>query len=583
MSQKSKKAFRIPGSEKIINLIKNFGPTEKTIFGFLSAVFVISSISLLWNLNQYFMIPIPADGGTISEGVIGMPRFVNPVLAISDTDKDLTSLIYSGLMRYENNELVPDLAKKYEVSSDGLVYTFTLKDNIYFHDGTPITTDDIEFTIKKAQDALLKSPRRASWADIAIEKVDNKIIKFTLKNPYAPFIESTTLGILPKHIWKNVDTEQFIFSQFNIEPIGSGPYVLKTINRDSGGLLQSYELIPFKKWNNGKPHISKMIINFYPSEKTLIEAWGEGLIENMGGISTKEALNIEKLGQDQNINHVPLPRIFGVFLNQNHAPVLVDKEVRHALDLAVDRGRIIKEVLGGYGTIVDTALPANLIDEDSNFQFSSSTYDVAKKILDKDGWIMNSNGLLEKKATKKDTPSQTLQFTLATTNIEDLKETAEIVRQEWEKIGVKVTVKIFEPGDLSQLIQSRKYDAVLFGEMIGRDMDLYPFWHSSQKNSPGFNISMYVNTKADKILEDIRTNILSAKDKKAKYDQLNDIIGEDTPAIFLYSPDYIYITSSKLQGLNLKEISTPQDRFNDIMDWFINTDKIWKIFKKNTI
>jgi peptide/nickel transport system substrate-binding protein len=199
--------------------------------------------------------------------------------------------------------------------------------------------------------------------------------------------------------------------------------------------------------------------------------------------------------------------------------------------------------------------------------------------LSKSGWAINENGILEKK-TK--TTKQTLELSISTADSTELKLIAEMVKKSWEELGAKVTVKVYEFGDLSQnIIKTRKYDTLLFGEIINKDLDLYAFWHSSQRNSPGLNVSMYVNSKADKILEDARTSF-DEKAKDSLYKSFEEIIKDDVPAIFLYSPEYLYMMSKEIKGYDMKTISSPSDRFSGIDKWYIKTDKVWEIFVKDT-
>lgn len=563
--------------------IHKFSATERVIFGLLIAIFSISVFVLVWNVNKSFMVPVPAAGGSLVEGVIGSPRFVNPILALSDVDRDLTTLVYSGLLKVENGELVPDLAKRYTISPDGLTYTFTLQDDIYFQDGEPITADDVEFTIQKAQDGLLKSPRRANWDGVSIEKISPTQIRFILKKPYAPFIENATLGILPKHIWKNVDVEQFTFSQYNIEPIGSGPYKLQSVQRDSGGLPQSYELTPYKKYIHGAAYISSLTLKFFSNEKLLLEAFSEGLIESMNSISPVEAAKLSK--GTAHIYKTPLPRIFGVFFNQNQAPVLANKEIRQALNMVVDRDRIVHQVLNDYGTKIYSPIPAGVLPDATTTPAKTlegtalvTRIENAKSLLEKNGWALNKDGILEKKVKNKD--SQLLQFSLSTSNVPELKAAAEIVKEDWEALGARVTIKIFEAGDLNQnVIRPRKYDALLFGEIVGRDLDLFAFWHSSQRNDPGLNIAMYVNSKVDKLLEEART-LSDQKERLDRFVKIEDAVTSDIPAVFLYSPDFIYTLPEKIKGAQIEHITSPGDRFETITHWYINTDDVWKVFVK---
>lgn len=559
----------------MLSIINSFSATEKVVFAMLVFIALLSALIMAWRVNHSFLVSIPSHGETMTEGIVGLPRSINPVLAFTDVDKDLSTLIYSGLMKYDNGKLIGDLSKKYTISDDGLVYTFDLKDDIRFHDGVPLTTDDIEFTIQKVQDSALKSPRRADWASVTVKKISSSQIQFILKQPYSPFLANTTIGILPKHIWKNFDADQFIFSQYNIEPIGSGPYKVKSVQRDNGDIPISYTLASFSRYINNEPYISNISINFYPNEKASIDAFNSGIIDNIAGISPEETAKIASSTNSVSILHTPLPRIFGVFLNQNNAPVLANKEVRQALSMSLDKQKIVEEILYGYGISINSPLPISSYSASSTKNISNK--DGARDILTKAGWLINKNGVLEKK-TK--TSTQVLEFSIATADAPDLKKAAEIIKSEWESIGAKVDIKVFEYGDLSQnIIKTRKYDALLFGEIVGKDLDLYAFWHSSQRNAPGLNLSMYVNSKVDKLLEDARST--SDEDKQlSDYLAFQKIIQDDLPVIFLYSPEYIYIMSNKIQGVNHGQITNSSDRWYGIDKWYISTDYVWKVFLK---
>ena len=573
-----KNEFRVKGSEKLLSIIRSFSATEKVVFGFFTIIFILSSLTLTYKAGKIFMVEIPSHGGEFTEGIIGLPRSINPVLAFTDVDKDLSTLVYSGLVKYENNDLIPDIASKYDISNDGLIYSFTLKDNVKFHDGVELTTDDIEFTIQKIQDSAIKSPKKTDWAGVTIKKINDKEIQFILKQPYAPFLSNLTLGITPKHIWKNLDADQFVFSEYNLEPIGSGPYKVEEIIKNKSGIPTKYTFSSFKKFYNGEPYISNVNINFYSNEKLAIEAYTSGEIENFAGISPKEISPIASSSKNINILHTPLPRIFGIFFNQNNSQILANKEVRQALNLVIDRDEIINKVLYGYGASISGPLPREMTEDARHSE--NSDEDIAKEILTKAGWQINKDGILEKKSTKKTGGSaQVLELSISTSDAEDLKQIAEMVKVKWENLGAKVNVKVFEFGDLSQnIIKTRKYDALLYGEAIGKNIDLYAFWHSSQKNYPGLNVAMYVNSKVDKILEEARSNS-NENERNNLYESFNQIIQEDIPAIFIYSPEYIYLMSNKINGNTLKNITSASDRFYGIDKWYITTDYVWKIFK----
>ena len=570
--------WRVPKSEKALNAIGSFSLTEKIIFYAFVGIFIATGLTLLYSMNKAFLVEVPAKGGTLQEGIIGSPRFINPLLAISEADKDLTSLVYSGLLKATpEGNLENDLALSYTVSEDGLIYDFILKDNIYFHDGKKLTADDVMFTIEKAQDVMLKSPKRPNWDGIVLEKVSDKEIRFTLKQAYYPFLENLTLGILPKHLWKGLDSDQFASSLLNVEPIGSGPYKIKSVQKNSSGLPVSYQLSSFKNYISGQPYISTLIIKLYSNESDILTAFKKGEIESLNGISPQEISKINLNGS--RIEKSTLPRVFGVFFNQNQAPVFANKEVRIALDTALDKQEIINSVLGGYGVPINEPIPPGGefdVKNASSSESSVSRLEQAQNILKKAGWSLNEESKVMEKKSKKDTIQ--LKFSISTGEAPELKAVAQKIKEQWEKIGASVDVKVFETGDLNQnIIRPRKYDALFFGEIIGRDLDLYPFWHSSQRNDPGLNIAMYTNSKVDKILEDTRT-ILDKNKRFEKYKELEKIMEEDTPVAFTYSPEFIYIVPSKIKNINLGQVTVPSERFLNISKWNIGTDKVWKVF-----
>ena len=571
--------------------MKRFSSTEKVIFGIFLVLAVITSITMAIRASDNFMISIPAHGGELREGIVGLPRTINPVLSVTDVDKDVSSLIYSGLMKYENGKLVPDIAESYSISEDGLTYDFKLRPKISFQDGTPLTTDDIEFTINKILDPNMKSPRRADWVNITINKISPTEIQFILKQEYAPFLTNTTVGIIPKHIWGSVSNEQFIFSQYNIEPIGTGPYKISSISRNSGGIPTEYLLKTWNSYAGEEPYISAIRVIFYSDLDKALEALDTNRIDSIGAIPPASA---KKLASDQaqayKIVSSSLPRVFGLFFNQNQSPILADKIVRQALEMSIDRDAIVEQVLNGYGDSIEGPLPKGILgNTNSKAKSESSEAQIAEKnkiqaenilkaqtLLVKNDWKKDSNGIFNKKIAK--TASTTLAFDIYTADSPDLRLTAELLKETWQKVGVKVNIKVFESGDLYQnIIRTRKYDALLFGEQIGKDRDLYAFWHSSQRNAPGLNVSMYTNSKVDKVLSDIRSTT-DEKKKISNYTLLEQLIKEDIPAIFLYSPNFIYAIPKNLNGIKMDTITTSSDRFNSINTWYLNTEKVWNFF-----
>lgn len=533
----------------------------------------------LTQLSMRYTVHTPVFGGTFSEGIIGTPRFINPVLAVTRADKDLSALLYDGLMRLgADGTLIPDTAESVTISEDGLTYNIVLKQNIYFHDGVHLTARDVVFTIQRIQDPVLNSPLRANFDGIVVEEVGEYEINFVLPEAYSPFIENLTFGIIPEHIWKDAGVDEFPFSRYNSEPIGSGPYKISKIDRNTSGIPTTYTLVANTGHHIGIPKIETLQFHFYPTEEKLLEAFTKGTIESVVGIDAENIKKFTLAPLTHHIERIPLPRTFALFINQNKSPALRDSAARHALNVAIDRSTLINSVLGGYGNALTSPVPPGLIDIPSYTDSFEPSVDSARDILREGGWVLNTEtNIWEKKIDGTLTP---LQFSISTSNNNSLEVTAEYLRSTWTQMGAEVTVKQFEQSDLTQaVIRPRDYETLLFGTELGRSLDYYSFWHSSQRNDPGLNVALYANITTDSILSEMRRKSKSPEQNEALSKFVNEINSE-VPAIFLYAPELLYIVPNKVKGATFKGVGDPQERFSTIHDWYIQTESIWPFFKK---
>jgi len=587
------KEFYIPRKKELLDAYASFSKKELFVFISVLVIAITSVILILSKINDTFMVDVPTNGGTITEGIIGIPTLINPVLAVSDADKDLTSLVYSGLMRkMPDGTFVPDLAESYTVSPDGITYTFKIRKDAKFQDGVKVTADDVIFTINKIKDPLVKSPRMG-WDGVTASKQDDNTVVLTLNKAYISFMDNTTLGILPLHIWKNVTTE-FNLSPLNIKAIGSGPYKIESFSKNKDGIPEKYTLKYFKDFTLGTPHIKYINIISYSNEKDLVKAMLSHTVDQAGGISPENAKSIKESGYK--INTATLPRIFGVFFNSNKNKIFADKSVIKAFDTAIDKQAIVDKVLYGYGAVINSPIPETIFSDKSNTTITNSSTQTANDMLEKDGWVLGSDGIRAKGETKPVTqtkkvgkktvttksvvssgPATKLIISLTTGDTPELKDTANIIKEQLSKIGAQVDIKIYETGQLNQIIRARDYEFLLFGQEVKHESDLFSFWHSSQRNDPGLNIALYSNKQIDSILE----NLQKTSDYEKRSDQYQNFINEfnkDKPVILLYSPKYIYATSLELNSISLNTLTTPSDRFVSIYKWYANKDHIWKIF-----
>lgn len=372
---------------------------EKIVFATLFLLFIGSFIFIFSNFYLENTKIIADRGGTHIEGVIGQPRFINPIYANSDADRDLTYLIFSGLMKYdENMNIVTDLAEKYEITEEGKVYNFYLKQNLKWADGTPFTADDIIFTIETIQNPDFKSPFLANWIGVKIEKIGELGVKFTLRKPYAAFLENSTLGIMPKHIWQDVSPENFAFDPHNLEPIGSGMYEVKKIKKDKASIT-SVTLAVNSFYYGQKPYISEIKFLFFNSQENLM---GAAQREDIKGISLNSYVEIGKNWR----NHIiSLPRYFAVFFNQERTKIFEEK-VRLALSYGTNKRDLIRQVLNitAEELINQKIVDSPILPKIYGFDLPTEIYDFdinkAKQLLEEAGYE-DRNGIREKTITKK--------------------------------------------------------------------------------------------------------------------------------------------------------------------------------------
>ena len=554
---------RLPFFQDLADYVHTLRPSDRLVFGILSAIVCLTTLISVLALEQKILIVEPAYGGTLTEGDVGSPRFINPLLAQTDTDQDLTALTYAGLMGIgPNGTLVPVLAQSYIESPDGKTYQFTIRSTARFSDGTPVTADDVVFTVQKTQDAALKSPQAVDWSDVTATALDAHTVQFTLGTPYEPFLYNTTLGILPAHLWRNVTDAEFPFSDLEAHPVGAGPFVTSKIARDSNGNITSYNLAANTRYVLGRPYLDGFVFHFYVDQPSLQTAVSKHAVESAYGVTSTTVLT------------APFARVFAIFFNVSSG-VFASQPVREALSLAINRPDIIKNVFGNYATGLTGPVPP-----DSGIDITASTTNdgvtAATTALTNAGWTYSSGT-----QSWMDSKGNTLSVTLKTSNVSELKVLAEAIQADWTQLHVQTTIQYYEPGDLGQeVIRPRSFQALLFGMVIGKDDDLYDFWDSKEAADPGLNITGYSNTAVDKLLADLRTQN-DPVTRQQDLTQINQLISADYPAAFIESPDFVYAVPKDLKGVILPQITAPSDRFANVASWYRRTESVWPFLARS--
>ncbi|MEK7496041.1 MAG: peptide ABC transporter substrate-binding protein [Patescibacteria group bacterium] len=550
---------------------KTFSRSERLIFIASFLIFIASFVFIGVNFFDEKTTLASISGGRYTEGIIGQPSFVNPVFAgNNDSDRDLIELIFSDLS---------DLAENYKTNGNGKVWNIRLKESVVWHDGEPITSDDLIFTIKTIQEPDSHSSLFSSWQGIVVERISEREVKLTLPKTYG-FFESTLkeLRPIPKHLFEALPASNLRLSDYNLEPIGSGPFKFVSFKKERSGFIDEYRLTRNESYFNQKPYLEEIVLKFYQNEDELIKAFNSGAIDGFGGLNPK---NISKIIINHQVFKLLMPRYYAVFLNPYSRAVLKDKNIRLALNYGVDKKSLVEKVFDGQAVWPAGPLTLGMKGYTAGaYPEEDFSVEKANRILDDLGWQLNTDGIREKKIKKE---SERLEFNLVVPQISFLIETANLIKEDWSKIGVKLNLIIRPTVEINdEAVKNRDYEMLIFGNIFRNNdvPDLSSFWHSSERFYPGLNLALYENKTADSLIESIRKN-LNERNRELALAILQSLIIRDMPAIFLYSPDYFYISKTSLKGFDDLEqrrriISLPSDRFKNIEKWYVKTARVFK-------
>lgn len=543
---------------------------ERNVLAIASLLALASFVTLGVRFINRHMVPYPRSGGSYTEALVGQPQFINPILAhASDVDLDLTELIYRGLFCIdERGQVVGDLATHSEMSADGKTYIITLSQNATWQDGEPITSSDVLFTFNLIQDPATQSPFLKTFKGMQIEVVDEHTVKMTLETAYAPFLSTLTVGILPEHVWSDILATNIGLTEYNLQPIGSGPFQFQSLTKDRLGTIKSYRVERFPNYEGQKSYLNDITFRFYADGTAALDALKRHKVQGIGTITSDMASALAK--ESVTVRALRLPQYTAVFYNLKNNAIMKDAAVRSALGQAVDKNALIRDALDGAAESIATPILPGFVGHNPEVKDPAFDPEAAKKTLDDAGWKLPDGNQVRKKGDRE------LSITLTTVDRPDYSKVADALKQDWKAIGVAVDIRTFSSSDiLRKAVKPRLYDALLFGEIIGNDPDPYPFWHSSQGIDPGLNLSVYVDKKADQLLEEARQTS-DQEQRRLKYLEFQNILAADQPALFLYNPLYFYALPKKMGGFAMDRITVPSDRFDGVEEWYLKTRRQWQ-------
>ncbi|HET7673291.1 MAG TPA: peptide ABC transporter substrate-binding protein [Candidatus Saccharimonadales bacterium] len=554
--------------------LTNLAKVKRFVIGWL----LLMSLLLLVGVFQFgflrdkyqklYFIP----GGTFTEGIVGTYTNTNPIYAAGSVDSSVSKLLFSGLFSYGTDQrLEPDLAQSMDIDKTEKIYTVKLRDNLRWHDGQPLTAEDVVFTFKTIQNPDAQSYLLPSWKGIKVDAKDARTVVFELPNRLSSFPDSLTTGIIPRHLLKDIPPEQLRSNDFNtIHPVGSGPFKYDTVEvqkdedrpelkREQIGLLANYG------YYKGSPGIKRYIINTYDNQADLLKAYDGKKIDAVSGLG-----EINKAYADDQLNNiysVPLAGQTLVFFKSSEG-ILADAKVRRALVLGANRQEIIKST-GQVLKESDEPLLSVQFGYDKKYSQQTGSLKQAQKILKKDGWKFDpAKGVRVKKGRE-------LRINLYALDNNEYKRVTNELKKQWAELGVGVNISLQKDEDLKGTVSSRSYDALLSTISIGADPDVFAFWHSSQadeRSRSRLNFSNYKSQKADLSLEAGRSRS-SPKVRAIKYRTFLKEWKKDSPALALYQPNFTFIVRSPFNGFDSKGLISPIDRYSNVDSWMIRQQR----------
>ena len=518
--------------------------------------------------------PEPVRGGTYAEAIVGSPTRLNPVLdSFNQVDRDIDRLIYSGLVRFDDQGAPqPDLAANWAITADAMTYTVTLRDDATWHDGAPVTSDDVVYTFSKLQDSDYPGPAdlQAMWQQISLTKIDDRTVQFKLPEPFAPFLDYLSVGLLPDHLLRGVSAGDLVNHPLSLQPVGTGPFRFEGFDIKTGK-IRRVSLAAFKDYYGQPPYLERVDLYFFDSPAEALQAYQAGDVQGLSG-PTGETLQALLRDPGTNAYSARLPSAGIVFLNTRHPEktFLGDKRVRQALLLAINRQSIIDRFFMGQAIVATgPVLPGTWAYAQS---LSPLPFDPerAASLLDAAGWrvpLGATPGTPDYVRSLDDLP---LAFELLHPDDPTHLAISQALQEYWRRIGIVVTLRAAPAGSLvAAALEPRTFEAALTDLDLSRypDPDPYPFWHDSQAEA-GQNYSGFSDRNISIWLEQARTTP-DIRKRAELYRSFEYRFQDQMPSLFLYHPVYTTAATAQMLGVTLGPMVDPSDRFGSIAQWYV--------------
>ncbi len=542
----------------------------------LIVLLALAAIAVLLFSQQKTLTPIvseeikPATGGIYTEGLVGSLSRLNPLLDLyHSNDHDVDHLLFSGLMRFDDRGVPQgDLADSWGISQDGKIYNFSIRAKAVWHDGKPVTSDDVIFTVDmmRSEESIASQDVKDLWKDVEMKRLDDKTVQFLLPEPFAPFLDYMTFGIVPKHLLEGLTQEQIVNADFNLKPVGSGPYRFDHLIVENGQIT-GIALAAFQDYYLQRPFIDEFLFRYYPDGVSALEAYRSGAIMGIGHV-TNDILPAVLRETNLRLYTGRLPEMSMVFLNLDNpkVPFFGEPEVRRALLAGLNRQWMIDNLLNGQAILADGPIFPNTwayYDGIPRVEFDQGA---AVNALKAAGYTIPATG----GEVRAKEGGSALEFEMVYPDDDQHTLLAETIQRDWKKLGVNVTLTPVPYDKLvSDYLDTRLYEAALVDINLERspDPDPYPFWHEAQATG-GQNYSKWDDRQASEYLEQARV-ITDLGERARLYRNFQVRFSQELPALPLFYPVYTYAVDMQVQGVSMGPLFDACDRFTTLTSWYL--------------
>ena len=522
---------------------------------------VLALLSFQVQSSSLCEVRLPAAGGTVVDGVVGLPQRLNPLL--SDTnpvERDIASLVFDGLTRYDaDGRLVPDLAASWTVSDDGRTVRFVMRDSAVWQDNTPVTADDVAFTYGLLQDERFPAPAGLAtlWANVVITVEDPQTVTFTLPAVYPPFMDATTRGLLPAHLLADVDPAALPTHPFNQAPIGTGPFQVENGSWVRSGRMR---LLPNPAYWRQSVQVEAVELRFYPDGTALVGAFAAGDILAVNSVMPADLPAVASQ-PNMRLFTAPLRRYTELVFNlsASGATALADVDVRRALAAGTNRDALIDAALNGQGIpLHGPYLPFSWVYDPAIGAIPFDPVAAAAQLADA-GWTLPGGT-----EVRQDENAQPLLLRLLAPEADAAL--ADALAAQWRSLGVFVEPILVSGEAYLAALRGREFDLALLTIAPAGDPDLYDLW-SQDAIVRGQNFGAWNNRRASEALEAGRQT-WDLAERRAAYATFQRLYDSDVPALTLFQHVSSFGVSSVINNVDIGRIDTPRDRYATLPDWF---------------